>query len=242
MTTQYPIRSVPPWVYRKCEVSGDDLRPAQGESQWLAFVKANRIPIPAGQEGTIVTTAELNQGVDYYSPWRGRSDPPTPRKPWHKRLKRKLMVSPFPPLALRGIVFIASIVALVMAALIYRHDEDGKNPSAKMAIAVDAIALVYLVVSSWDEFTAPPIGLRTATVKTLLVLLDLGFIVFSSANLSIAYSTASTESDDRPTGRLLIWQYTLASVLLVALIAWLLTFTISVLRQVVPHVLEAKIY
>lgn len=75
-----------------------------------------------------------------------------------------------------------------------------------------------------------------------LILLDLFFIVFDSANLSLAFEASHQEGfckqiskqgpqevfDREP--RLCRRQNALASVLLIALIAWLLTFSISVLR------------
>lgn len=103
-----------------------------------------------------------------------------------------------------------------------------------MAIIVDAIALVYLFYITYDEYSGKPLGLRSAKAKMRLIFLDLFFIVFDSANLSLAFG-AVLDSDaacdqgalnpgicQRQTG--------LASVLLIALIAWLLTFSVSVLR------------
>lgn len=110
-----------------------------------------------------------------------------------------------------------------------------------MAIIVDAVALVYLVYITWDEYTSKPLGLRAPAAKARLILLDIVFIVFDSANLSLAFESLSSvtgactraEINSRivPRNDLICdRQKALASVLLIALIAWLMTFSISVLR------------
>ena len=96
-----------------------------------------------------------------------------------------------------------------------------------MAIIVDAIAMAYLVYITYDEYSGKPLGLRSAKAKMRLIFLDLFFIVFDSANLSLAFETLS---DNRPCAEVCGKQEALASVLLIALIAWLLTFSISVMR------------
>lgn len=112
-----------------------------------------------------------------------------------------------------------------------------------MAIIVDAVALVYLVYITYDEYTGKPLGLRSPSAKMRLVLLDLFFIVFDSANLSLAFASLSdvrgactnATINDRPDEKndpICARQTALASVLLVALIAWLLTFCISAFRLV----------
>lgn len=110
-----------------------------------------------------------------------------------------------------------------------------------MAIVVDAVALVYLVYITFDEYTSKPLGLRSPSAKARLILLDLFFIVFDSANLSLAFNSLSevtgscTEAEvnqiiDPRNNNICVRQKALASVLLVALLAWLLTFCLSVLR------------
>lgn len=110
-----------------------------------------------------------------------------------------------------------------------------------MAIIVDAVALVYLVYITFDEYTSKPLGLRSPSAKTRLILLDLFFIVFDSANLSLAFASLSdvtgscTEAEVNQelypsNNAICVRQKALASVLLVALVAWLTTFAISVLR------------
>lgn len=95
-----------------------------------------------------------------------------------------------------------------------------------MAIVVDAVALAYLLYITYDEYSGKPLGLRPAKAKMRLIFLDLFFIVFDSANLSLAFEVIEGGCDSRVCNQ----QKALASVLLIALIAWLLTFSISVMR------------
>lgn len=96
-----------------------------------------------------------------------------------------------------------------------------------MAIIVDAIAMIYLIYITYDEYSGKPLGLRNAKAKMRLIFLDLFFIVFDSANLSLAFEAFG---EDRYCGEVCGKQKALASVLLIALIAWLSTFSISVTR------------
>jgi hypothetical protein len=123
------------------------------------------------------------------------------------------------------------------------HFHRDQGPSADMAIIVDAVALVYLVYITYDEYASKPLGLRSPKAKMRLILLDIFFIVFDAANLSLAFvslddvqgtctnAVINDVQDDR-NDPLCIRQKALASVLLVALIAWLLTFCISIFRLV----------
>ena len=103
-----------------------------------------------------------------------------------------------------------------------------------MAIIIDAIALVYIIYITRDEYTGKPLGLRSAKAKMRLIFLDIFFIVFDSANLSLAFEAitdAKTTPPFCPLGQLVCRQQeALASVLLIALVAWMMTFSISVLR------------
>ncbi|KAL8697368.1 MAG: hypothetical protein Q9224_002350 [Gallowayella concinna] len=227
--SQFPVRSIPPWVHESAASSDEEPLPSH-TSQWVAFKHANRIPVLPGQEGTIISPEEQQRmHPGDYVPWRGLNEPPRPPKPFLVRLDRKIMHSPFVNVYLRLIVFMCSAVAMALAIVIFVQDKRIKNTSAKMAIIIDAIALAYTAIITVDEFFSPPVGLRSVTAKTWLLFLDLGFIVFESANLSIAFTTGNEYLLHGPR-QSTIRQYTLASVLMVALITWLLTFVISVLR------------
>lgn len=103
-----------------------------------------------------------------------------------------------------------------------------------MAIVVDACALVYLFYITYDEYSGQPLGLRSAKAKMRLIFLDLIFIVFDSANLSLAFEAVTGHTQMKnpkpPQDYTVAMQKSLASVLLTALIAWLSTFAISVMR------------
>lgn len=148
------------------------------------------------------------------------------------------------PLIIRMTVWFFSLIALALGGSIHKLSNEynrPQGPSTIMAIVVDAIALVYLVWITYDEYTGKPLGLRPAKAKMRLIFLDLIFIVFDSANLSLAFEALSNIAGSctsaqinqlyDPANEILCGrQKALASVLLIALISWILTFAISVLR------------
>jgi hypothetical protein len=216
------------------------------------------IQYPQGyvDESKEVTSDWLNENHgDLSSPWRGKLlDEDSPEHPlhiktrrreiWIKRFRISLLRSPIVPLILRLTVWFFSLCALALGGSIQHLSDKGhtdQGPSALMAIIVDVVALVYLVYITFDEYTSKPLGLRSPSAKARLILLDLFFIVFDSANLSLAFNSLSevtgscTEAEvnqilDPRNDKICVRQKALASVLLVALIAWLLTFCLSVLR------------
>jgi hypothetical protein len=96
------------------------------------------------------------------------------------------------------------------------------------------------------------LGLRSAVAKTSLLLCDLYFIVFSASNLSLAFDAlfdrrwACYEDAFKPVGdaqvripatcpdnpSICYKQKALGGVLFISLVAWLTTFSISVMRVV----------
>ncbi|KAL9597558.1 MAG: hypothetical protein Q9219_005060 [cf. Caloplaca sp. 3 TL-2023] len=216
--------------------------PSEHISRWRAFANASAYPTITSEGGEIVTHEWLAQnGADYTKPWMagaGEEDAEmargfkAKRKVWWKRLQRTIIRSPMIPLVLRSIVWVFSLVALAVAASLHHEPDDA---STEMAIIVDAIALVYLLYITYDEYSGKPLGLRSARAKMRLIFLDLFFIVFDSANLSLAFEAVQDANpcpDNAKIKESCHRQNTLASVLLIALIAWLLTFSISVLRLV----------
>ena len=218
--------------------------------KWKDFARSSTFPADPDEDGEIVTEEWLIQnGGDYSRPWLATSENGdidsdvahflkirTQRKVWWKRMQRTVLHSPGIPLVFRTIVWFFSLVALIIGCSIRKiakgsGDEEhlGDSPSPNMAIIVDAIALVYIIYITYDEYTGKPLGLRSAKAKMRLIFLDLFFIVFDSANLSLAFG-AVLGSNESLTNNTRHRQSALASVLLIALIAWLLTFSISVLR------------
>ncbi|KAF2771974.1 hypothetical protein EJ03DRAFT_12202 [Teratosphaeria nubilosa] len=127
-----------------------------------------------------------------------------------------------------------------------------------MALVVGGIAIPYLGYVTWDEYTSRPLGLRSVAAKTLLLLCDLYFVVFAASNLSLAfdalydhrwacYDEHLAAVSDPTNGTIVSYnvpstcpnnasicskQKSLSAILLISLVAWLVTFSISVLRVV----------
>ncbi|KAJ5361420.1 hypothetical protein N7541_002264 [Penicillium brevicompactum] len=235
----------------------DDTAPVNRESRWVTFSRTIQYPREPGREQEQVTSDWMNQNHgDYLQPWRGKDlegdSPEYPlhsggrREIWIKRFQNTLLRSPLVPLILRMTVWCFSLSALALGGSIQHLANEGhhpQGPSALMAIIVDAVALVYLLYITFDEYTSKPLGLRSPSAKARLLLLDIFFIVFDAANLSLAFASLSevtgscTEAEvnqvvDPRNDHICVRQKALASVLLVALLAWLMTFSISVLRLV----------
>ena len=183
----------------------------------------------------------MKNGPDYSRPWlagTGDGDPEKgnvgifrshlKRRVWYEKVSRTFLRSPFVPLVIRMVVFGFSMIALALACSIH-HDIVDSTPSTIMAIVVDAVAMIYLLGVTYDEYSGKPLGLRPPSAKMRLIFLDLFFIVFDSANLSLAFQALQDSSDRNEDSNK---QRALASVLLIALIAWLTTFSISVMRSV----------
>ena len=138
------------------------------------------------------------------------------------------------------VVLSTSVIALGLACSIYiatQGSEYHQTPSTIMAIVVDVVAIPYIGYITWDEYTGKPLGLRSPKAKIRLVLLDLFFIIFESANLSIAFSAVSDVTGTcRPSTGSGIDMYlcdrveALVSFVMIALVAWSLTFSVSILR------------
>jgi len=145
------------------------------------------------------------------------------------------------PLIFRVIVLSFSATALALSGSIFQHLRSDpacrKGASTYMALIVDAIALPYIIFITVDEYKAPPIGIRPSGQKLRLTLLDLLFIVFDAANLSLAFQALDDpqwvchQSDICQVRMAICYrQRALAAVLLIALLAWLTTFIVSLLR------------
>lgn len=233
------------------------------ESRWKTFTRSvSQARETTHQQNKIVDADWLNQNFgDYSDPWQGYIDEKGDesarqsatfiqrRKIWMKGFQYRILHSPIVPLIIRLTVFIFSAIALSLGGSIRQlsttHSRP-QGPSPLMAIIFDAIALVYLVYITYDEYTGKPLGLRSASAKIRLIFLDLVFIVFASANLSLAFASLSDVNGSCSSGdidltinprndKICDRQKVLAAVLLVVLVAWLMTFMISALRYVIPR-------
>lgn len=167
-------------------------------------------------------------------------------------LKRIFVQNPLVPLFLRILIIIFSACALSLAAVIFvysRRKYDGvyiqQQPSTIMAIVVQCFAIVYVIYIAYDEYSGKPLGLRDPLGKMKLIMLDLLFIIFSSANLSLTFNTLYDDEwvcrDDivkgldelyPSVGSICRRQRSLAAFLFLSLCLWLITFTISIVRVI----------
>ncbi|OBA24287.1 hypothetical protein METBIDRAFT_16545, partial [Metschnikowia bicuspidata var. bicuspidata NRRL YB-4993] len=174
------------------------------------------------------------------------------RKDLMPTLWRIFVQNPFLPLLLRITILMFSACALALAVSIfvylnrqYEGTSIEQQPSTIFAIVVQSFAIVYIVYIAYDEYSGKPLGLRNPLGKMKLIMLDLLFIMCSSANMSLTFDSlydekwvckpdnSSTDSGLYPTVNFLCRrQRALASFLLLVLALWVLTFTISIIRVV----------
>ncbi|KAL2352485.1 hypothetical protein BJ546DRAFT_211322 [Cryomyces antarcticus] len=176
-----------------------------------------------------------------------------------KHAKHVLLKNPLMPLVLRLIVLTLTAAALGIGANLFtsvksinsqrdNNERCEQRSSSYMAIIVDAFAIPYLGYVTWDEYMSPPLGLRPVSAKLSLIFLDLVFVVFDTANMSLAIDAlrdplwacyADNPQFAIPTVRgstcplqpgICGYQKGLSGVLFVALVAWLATFATSVFR------------
>lgn len=187
------------------------------------------------------------------------------RQVWYKRAQYTILRNPFIPLAFRLTIFIFAFTALGLGTSIYHEsnrivkciNQDPRteicqhlvgtgqqdyyqDPSGLMAMIVDIVAVMYIIYITYDEYFSKPLGLRPARAKVRLVLLDLFFVIFQSANLALSFESLTVDEGACKVGdaprtstkfdKLCDRAEALSAVLLVSLTAWLITFSISVLR------------
>jgi hypothetical protein len=149
---------------------------------------------------------------------------------------------PLVPLIFRVTVLTTSIIALGLSTSVHHLSNVyvyAQNPSTTMAIVVDVVAVPYILYITWDEYTGKPLGLRSPKAKIRLVLLDLFFIIFESANLALAFAALTDHDGSCKNGpkngsnRIVCDRVkALCGILMVALIAWSMTFAVSIFRYV----------
>ncbi|PSK60316.1 Regulator of phospholipase D SRF1 [Elsinoe australis] len=102
------------------------------------------------------------------------------------KAKGTILKNPFVPLVFRLITATFTLAALGLGARVYRETSDlsmsadggcVQRASTYIAIVVDTIAVPYIIYVTLDEYTSKPLGLRSATAKTALLLIDLYFII-----------------------------------------------------------------
>ncbi|KAL7665922.1 Regulator of phospholipase D SRF1 [[Candida] zeylanoides] len=224
------------------------------KSQWFA-----RLFTTSGRGSTTQGSSKLNRELNEPSP-RVRSKAgywmsDEKRADLKPTLKRIFMQNPLIPLLLRVLIIVFSVLSLALACSIFhlsRREQSPvpQQPSTIMAIVVQCFAITYLAYISYDEYHGKPLGLRDPVDKMKLILLDLLFIIFSSANLSLAFNTlydpewvcesfdynvlSSIQSQTLypKIGSICRRQRALSSFLFLVLGFWVVTFTISTVRVV----------
>ncbi|KAF2861569.1 hypothetical protein K470DRAFT_256693 [Piedraia hortae CBS 480.64] len=209
-------------------------------------------------DGTHQSPAPVGfQGLMYHGKWliSPERQERTVRLFW-----RLLLKNPFVPLAFRLCVLIFSAASVGIAAGMQeaiKHANSDANStnncaaraSTYMAICVGTVAIPYLGYVTWDEYMSKPLGLRSVAAKTLLLLCDLYFVVFAASNLSLAFDSlydhgwacyadfdgkdkVSIPSSCPSNHHICSQQKALSAILFISLGAWLLTFSVSVMRVV----------
>ncbi|EKD18715.1 uncharacterized protein L3040_002141 [Drepanopeziza brunnea f. sp. 'multigermtubi'] len=225
-------------------------------SAWVPFIKSSMYAPARNEDRKIVTPEFLRQQTPGYDkPWRGDLEngeesekfstllySKKKRKTLLKAWEHHVLFHPIVPLLFRITVFITSVVALSISSSIHHLSNNysySQNASTTMAIVVDVVAIPYILYITWDEYTGKPLGLRSPKAKIRLVLLDVFFIIFESANTALAFGAltdadgackVSPESDRNSIvcGRV----KALCAILMIALNAWSLTFSVSIFRLV----------
>ncbi|EGV62843.1 hypothetical protein CANTEDRAFT_126002 [Yamadazyma tenuis ATCC 10573] len=225
----------------------DDTFSGEGHRWWFRSLFTRKEPIRSLEDNPRVRSK-----AGYWMSTEKRAD-------LFPMLKRIFVVNPLVPLMLRIMIIFFSACALGLACTIFQfsnHKYGGskveQQPSTIMAIVVQCLAIVYVAYISYDEYTGKPLGLRDPLGKMKLIMLDLLFIIFSSANLSLTFNTlyqdewvcqsdrdediassSSTISFFTPTvASICRRQRGLAAFLFLVLNLWVLTFTISIIRLV----------
>ncbi|KAF2639623.1 hypothetical protein P280DRAFT_42313 [Massarina eburnea CBS 473.64] len=233
--------------------------PLHDQSSWQQFTKSIQggdAVRPPSSRGQIVNDDWMKENMpDLEEPWQpmDQEDKQAEKGFWlfskrkRSRYHRVMLNHPMVPLAVRLIVLTFSVMALSLAGAIFHKSNNRQcqnNSSTWMALIVDCIAILYTIYITVDEYTSKPLGLRSHKAKMRLIFLDLAFIVFDSANLSLAFQALTDEQwackkgTDLGQGALncpytrdiCVRQKALTATLLVALVAWLSTFAISTLR------------
>ncbi|KAL6940443.1 hypothetical protein ACO0QE_004344 [Hanseniaspora vineae] len=168
------------------------------------------------------------------------------------QIKRTLFDNRYLPLFFRISTIVLCIIALGLASRIFINCKGDypetdvtihQQPSTIMALVVNSIAVVYVVYIATDEFKGEPLGLRDPNGKLKIILLDLLFLLFCSANLALAFNSmydaqwachAGTDLNNRSPKLNYVCrkQKALSSFLFIILCVWVLTFIIGIVRVV----------
>ena len=216
---------------------------SSSNSPWMDFVHSSRYGHIPNEESEILDSEILdklqpnfNRPVDIPRPLDAIRTRKARTRALYKRAWQAILKHPLVPLAFRLIVLLTSTIALALSAKIFEIEkrQENKNSSERtqsiVAIVVDTVAIPYIGYMTWDEYTGKPLGLRPATQKISLVLMDLFFIIFKSASTALAFEALVFHNSKD----IQVRQYSqaLTAFQTVSLISWSLTFTVNVFRLV----------
>jgi hypothetical protein len=248
MAPNIPVRTIPPYARLRDPVvkavnTQYGLSPAAeslslhvppGHSRWSQFMPATGGPPQRSLPRVEVARSQAILDA-YHSKEKYNTTTYTAPKP-AKQSRRPWWIQ----LVFRFFILFNSAIALGLGAGIYRQPFSPgckRGGSIYLAIIVDAFAIPYTFYIAWDEFSSKPIGLRKPASKLRLLLLDLVFIVFEGANVSLAFfalsdgnNVCSTNGTCARETKSCNMQKGLVAVLMVALVAWLATFIMSLTR------------
>ncbi|CAK7208485.1 hypothetical protein SBRCBS47491_000108 [Sporothrix bragantina] len=243
------------------------------ETQWRGFIESSRYPHSPNEKSEIVDDEEMARlhpdfgyngvirpkagggdgggGVGHFHHSHKRSK--YSDKAFYERIWQTLLHHPLGPLACRLTVLMTSIVALIIAVTIFRHENLGslsglwsgdrssndiselqladmqqERSQIIVAIVVDVVAIPYIGYITVDDYTGKPLGLRPTQARIRLILTDLFFIIFKSASTALGFEAMIYFKTDQSQGLL----RALGSFELIGLVSWALTLTINIFREI----------
>ncbi|KAL8882028.1 MAG: hypothetical protein Q9198_000893 [Flavoplaca austrocitrina] len=227
-----PPRSLPPWIYRAHEVP-NPVKPRDDESQWRPLVlQAKRMNGPDPPGLVRIPQSQMNAV-------QGNLDGP-PKRPYLKKqplpvltvkekARKLFIVDWWFPFALRVTQLICCIGATALAANVLTSGNQTliQNACYILALAISALAVLCLPVMIHFEFWDRPIIWR-ASKRVWQLGVDLVFIIVNSVTMGFASFIVGTAPPGHPAIR--HRQLALAIMIVVALVAWIVTFIIHLLR------------
>ncbi len=244
-------------------------------TQWRGFIESSRYPHLPNEKSEIVDDEEMARLHPHFGfnpalrPKAGGGDGGggvghihhdhrreyLSDKAFYKRIWNTALHHPLGPLTCRLIVLSTSIMALALAAAIFRREQLGSlgsfsdlvNASSNtnvtdlwmterqqertqiiVAIVVDIVAVPYIGYITVDDYTGKPLGLRRPQSRIRLILTDLFFVIFKSASTALGFEAMIFFNTEDSQGLL----RALGAFELIGLISWALTLTINIFREV----------
>jgi hypothetical protein len=243
MAPDVPVRTVPPYIRFGSDDTSYGVTPdvekanivlPQHQSRWTDFMPATGGPPQRTLSPAEIARSKAIREAYHNKEKYGTDDWATTEKPT-KQSRRPWWYQ----LVFRFFIWFNSVIALGLGAGIFQQphkQQCHRGGSTYLAIVVDAVAIPYTAYIAYDEFFSKPIGLRKPSSKLRLLLLDLFFIVFEGSNVALAFESLSDDNlacsakSECARKKTCDMQKGMVAVLMVALVAWLLTFVMSLTR------------